>query len=113
MANVQYPGTLKHFEHALIDTAPGASGFWCQSVSMSRANASRLICSRRGGGAGTVSIQYQTAETGATWQDYVGDLEVVDGNRLLIEDHAAGVKWRIGVKQGDYISGDIRVGIDW
>ncbi len=111
MANTEYNGP--HFKHVLIDTAPGASGVWCQSVSMSKVNATRLIASRRGGGLGEVSIQFYTGEAGAAWQDYVGDLDIVDGNRLLIEDHAAGVKWRIGVKQNNYISGNIRVGIDW
>jgi len=99
--------------YASVDTAPGASGYWTNSVSMSKKNASPLFFSRRGTGVGTVTLQYQTPESGAAWQDLDTDIDMDNGVRCVIDDEGHGVKWRAGIKQGNYVSGTIIFGIDW
>ena len=111
MANSVTSGDRHSF--ATIDTAPGASGYWTASVSMSNKNARALFFSRKGGGVGTVTLQFKTAETGAVWQDFTANLSLLNGVRYMIDDSASGVSWRAGVKNGNYSSGDIIVGLDW
>ena len=62
----------------------------------------------------TVSLQYK-CEGDLGWQDYVdyGGNTLSIGNRLLLEDLGNGVKWRAGVKDGNYTSGALRIGFDW
>ena len=98
--------------YATIDTAPGADGYWCNSVSMSKKNATPLFFSRRGTGVGTVTLQYQ-CQGDSSWQDLETDIDLSNGVRCVIDDSARGVKWRAGVKNGDYGSGTITLGLDW
>ena len=62
----------------------------------------------------TVSLQFK-CDGDLGWQDYVSldGSELAMGNRLVMEDFAANVKWRAGVKDGDYTSGSVTVGFDW
>jgi len=62
----------------------------------------------------TVSLQYK-CDGDLGWQDYVSldGSSLAVGNRLLMEDFAANVKWRAGVKDGDFTSGTITLGFDW
>ena len=101
------------YRYALIDTAPGADGYWSDTVSPSKVNASALFFSYRGTGYATVTLQFKTAETGSAWQDYETDCTLEQGRRYMIRDYATGVKWRAGVKVGNLISGSIRIGLDW
>lgn len=111
MANSKLNG--ERYRYASIDTAPGADGYWSDAISMSSVRTDALFASRSGGGVGTIHIQYKLPHTGATWQDYYTTESLVDGMRLRISDHGAGVKWRVGVKNGNYTSDTIIVGLDW
>jgi len=112
MANAKSNG--ERYKYAKIDTAPAAAGYWCDSVSMSKVNAKSLFISVWGGGSATVTIQFKTADpVNGAWTDYSTDETIEDGSRFILEDWAAGVKWRVGVKSGGYSSGTVWVGIDW
>jgi len=111
MANAKLNGP--RYKYASIDTAPGADGYWSDSVSMTKVNANELFLNVSGGGSATVTIQYMLPHTGAIWTDYTTDETLETGARFRLDDHGAGVKWRVGVKQGAYSSDTIVVGFDW
>lgn len=111
MANSKLNGP--RYAYASIDTAPGADGYWSDSVSMSQKNTDVLFFSRSGGGLGTVTIQFKLPHTGSVWQDYYTTESLVDGARLRVADQGAGVKWRAGIKNAAYTSETIIVGFDW
>ena len=100
------------YTYVTIDTAPGAAGYWCESVSMAAKNATPLFFSRRGTGEGTVTIQYK-CQGDSDWQDLTTDIDLVNGVRCVIDDEARGVAWRAGIKSGNYSSGTIVLGLDW
>ncbi len=111
MANGKLNGP--RYKYASIDSAPAAAGYWCDSVSMSAENANELFLNVSGGGAATVTIQYKLPHTGSVWTDYVTAETLETGARFRLDDHGAGVKWHVGVKQGDYTSGTVIAGFDW
>ena len=111
MANSKLNG--ERYRYASIDTAPGADGYWSDAVSMSSVNAGALFFSRSGAGIGTVTIQYKLPHTGSAWTDYDSPISLTDGVRCRLDDMGAGVKWRAGVKNGNYTSDTIIVGFDW
>ena len=115
MANSKSNGD--RYAYATIDTAPGADGYWCDSVSMSSKNTKAMFFSRRGGGTATVTIQFKCPGD-ADWTDLTTDESLADGERLRVDDFASGVKYRAGIKEDSsaddtYTSGTITVGFDW
>lgn len=111
--NTKVGMTGPRFRYAFIDTAPGADGYWSDSISMSKKKIDGLFFSFSGGGVATVTIQYQLPHTGAEWVDYLTTETIASGTRLRVGDEAAGVKWRAGIKQGGHTSGTCVVGFDW
>jgi hypothetical protein len=129
MANSKNSGVYKAY--ATVDTAPSGSGlgFWTDEVCLrdkvkDGLAKDKMFFSIRNQEADsseasdtstmTISLQFQCPDD-LGWQDYV-DLNLAElavGNRLIIEDIGAGVKWRAGVKDGDYTSGSITFGFDW
>ena len=116
MANQKANGS--RYSYASIDTAPGTDGYWCDSVSMSAKKTDALFFSQREDGVGVVTLQFKTPEAGSEWTDYATTLTFEEGARFRIDDMAAGVKWRAGIKEDTsadptYTSGTIIVGLDW
>ena len=129
MANSKSSGQFK--EYATVDTQPSGSelGYWTNEVCLrdkqnDGAAKGKMFFSIRenesdSSGASdtssmTVTLQYK-CDGDAGWQDYV-DLAgsaIAVGNRMLIEDTGAAVRWRAGVKDGDYTSGSLTFGFDW
>ena len=112
MANTQDNDKV-YSRDATINVAPGAGGFWTQKVSPRERKVNRLYASVRETGASalftaTVTLQFQMPGDDE-WSDYE---TYTAETRKIIEDDAH-VKWRIGVKQGDYTEGELTVGIDW
>ena len=129
MANSRSSDTYKEF--ATVDTQPSgtALGYWTNEVCLRdkiKAGSARkkMFFSIReyepdSSGASntssmTVTLQFMRAgDTGwQDWADLSGNTLAV-GNVLVIEDTAAGSRWRAGVKDGDYTSGKITFGFDW
>lgn len=107
MANRKVKGNT--YRGAIIDTAPGTSGYFTDAVSASAHNVGKLYYSVVGIFNATVTLQFRLAAD-PTWTDY-GD-PITDTDRQIIEDYS-NTEWRIGVKSGDYTSGTARVRIDY
>jgi hypothetical protein len=110
MANSKSNGD--RYAYATIDTAPGADGYWSDAVSMTNKNTKAIFFSQRGGGSATVTIQFK-CPTDTDWTDLSTTETIEDGVRFRVDDFGAGVKWRAGVKEDAYSSGDVTVGFDW
>jgi len=112
MANAIATGTGDRATYAVIDEAPVAAGYWCQSVSPVSKGTKSLFFSFTGGGVATATIQFQIPGD-TTWTDYDTDETFVSGSFYIIENWSANTKWRVGVKEGDYSSGDCKIGLCW
>jgi hypothetical protein len=106
MANRRTSG--KTFKGAIIDTAPGAAGFWSVGVKASDHKVGALYMNISGIFAGTVYLQFRAAgDPGwTTYETYT------DTDRQIIEDYT-NCEWRVGVASGGYTSGAARVRIDY
>ena len=128
MANSKSSGVYK--EYATVNAAPSGSelGYWTEEVCLrdkvklgvvkdkmyfsireNEADSSGIADT-----VSTVTLQFK-CDGDLGWQDFV-DLAgnaLAIGNRLVIEDMGAAVRWRAGVKDGDYIGGNITFGFDW
>ena len=107
MANRKVSGNT--YKGAVIDTAPGASGYFSDAVNASQHHVGKLYYSVVGIFNATVTLQFKL-KNDPTWTDY-GD-PITDTDRQIIEDYSD-TEWRIGVKSTDYTSGSVRVRIDY
>ena len=126
MANSRDSDEFK--EYATVDTPPTGLGYFTEEVCLrdlrNTTNISRMYFSIReedidSSGASdtssaTVTLQFK-CDGDAGWQDYVpldGSTLAV-GNRVVIEDTGAAVRWRAGVKHGEFTNGNLVFGFDW
>ncbi|KKM71970.1 hypothetical protein LCGC14_1425200 [marine sediment metagenome] len=103
-----------YYEYATVNTNPGASGYFTNEVNIRQKSLQQVFFSVRETGASsafsvTITLQFKCPGDD-DWQDYDTYSEV---NRKLIEGGGAGVRWRMGVEQGDYTSGEVTFGFDW
>lgn len=129
MANSKSSGAYK--EYATVNTAPSGTelGYWTNEVCLrDKLNAGQakghMYFSIRENEADssdasdtsviTVTLQFK-CDGDLGWQDYLplDASEIAVGNRLVIEDTGAAVRWRAGVKDGNYTSGSYTFGFDW
>jgi hypothetical protein len=106
MANRKTSGIT--YKGAIIDTAPGAAGFWSEAVSASTYKVHALILSISGIFAGTVRLQFR-AKDEPGWTTYE---TYTDTARELIEDYT-NCEWRVGISSGGLTSGAARVRIEY
>ena len=129
MANSRSSGAFK--EYATVNTQPSGAdlGYWTNEVclrdkqndgfakekmwfSIREFEADSSAASDTS--TMTVTLQFK-CDGDAGWQDFVpldGSALAV-GNRLLIEDTGAAVRWRAGVKDTEYYVGSVTFGFDW
>jgi len=107
MANRKITGNT--YKGAIIDAAPGASGYWSDAVNASAHHVGKIYYSVVGIFNATITLQFKLVND-PTWTDY-GD-EITDTDRQIIEDYS-NTQWRIGVKSGNFTSGAVRVRIDY
>ncbi len=129
MANERSSGPNK--EYATVDTQPSGSalGYWTNEVCLrdkvnNGTSKGKMWFSIRENEADsseasdtstmTVTLQFK-CDGDSGWQDFVplDGSSIAVGNRLLIEDTGAAVRWRAGVKDGDFTSGKLTFGFDW
>ena len=100
------------YEYASVDTAPGASGYSTNSVTIRSKKGKidgKVWFSIRGTGTMGVTVQFKCSGD-SDWTDY----ETYNNNeRKSLEGGGAGVQWRATVKQADYSSGSKSFGFDW
>ena len=126
MANRRSSGTFK--QYATVDTMPTGLGYFTNEVDLRALRKDnkefRVYFSIREYEADsseasdtsemTVTLQFQ-CEGDLGWQDYkpLDGSALAVGNRVVIEDTGAAVKWRAGVHDYEYTSGSITFGFDW
>jgi hypothetical protein len=106
MANRRTSGNT--YKGAIIDTAPGAGGYYSESVKAADHKVGMIYMSITGIFAGTVSLQFRLVND-PSWTTY--DTYTAK-TREIIEDYSD-TEWRVGVASGGYTSGAVRVRIDY
>jgi len=107
MANRKANGNT--YKGVIIDTAPGASGYYTDSVTASEHRVGKLFLSFGNIGTTTVTLQFKPAEE-TSWRDY-STYTSDDDPRQIIEDYT-NCQYRAGVASGDYGS-PVRISIDY
>jgi len=127
MANSRSSGAFK--EYATVDTAPIGLGYFTNevclrdklNVGLAKGIMYFSIREEEADSSGasdtssmTVTLQFK-CEGDAGWQDYVplDGSSLAVGNRVAIADTGAAVRWRAGVKDGEFTDGSITFGFDW
>jgi len=106
MANRKTSGNT--FKGAIIDTAPGAAGYWSVGVKPTEHRVGKMIMSISGIFAGTVILQFRPiGEPG--WTNYD---TYTERTRQIIEDYT-NCEWRVGMASGGYTSGAARLRIEY
>ena len=112
--------SLNFAEYITVDTAPGSDGYWTNPVSVKGKIPDMikdLFFSVReestGTSVATPTLQFKCS--GDTyWTDYYNDgTDFVIGDRKRIDDNGGNVLWRAGIKNGNFTSGKVRLGLDW
>ena len=106
MANRRLKGNT--YRGAIIDTAPGAAGYFTEAVNARAHQVGKMYLSVCGIFAGTVTLQFRTTAL-SSWTIYD---TYTDVTRDIIEDYSD-TQWRIGVSSGGFTSGAVRVAIDY
>lgn len=101
------------YEKVVIDTAPGADGYWTNVVTPRGRGVDKLFLSVAETGDSsafmiTVTLQYRPPGD-TEWQVYD---TYTSATREIIEDNGSS-KWRAGVDNGDYTSGEGSITLDW
>jgi len=115
MANSRSSG--EYTEYATVNTAPEASGYYTNAVSLRQKNVEKMFFSIRDDAASSgdfnavLTLQFQCLDD-ADWTDY-DTYTNSDIPRKLIEGNAGNVLWRLGIKSGEWGSGAVRFGFDW
>jgi hypothetical protein len=104
--------TKGSYTQIVVDSDPGASGFWSASVPTSNVKADYLFAViDDSGGDGTVTIQRK--QPGGSWVDLSHSETIENGTAFVIDTGSASMSWRIGVKDDNQGSGTIRAGLYW
>ena len=120
--------TANH-EYATVDTRPSSAGYFTNEVDVrllsKNDKVKKIFFSIRETNADisaapsalstvTVVLQYKCSGD-AAWTDFIdlaGSTFAI-GNRVLLDDCAADVRWRAGVRDDEYTSGSVTFGFDW
>lgn len=110
MANATLEG--KYYKKVIVDTAPGASGYFTAEVpeSVVIGGDKRLTFSVTEG-AGDVTLQFK-GDGEDTFVDEEGSPYTAVSVKV-IDAIGHGRKWRAICKQGDYTSDDLTFGFEW
>jgi len=106
MANRKRNGNT--YKGIIIDTAPGANGYYTDPVSAMDHRVGQLILNISGVFAGTVVLQYRN-EAFNQWRTYD---TYTDYTRQIIEDYTK-CEWRAGIASGGLTSGVAYISIDY
>lgn len=107
-------------ELVIIDSAPGADGYWTNPVSMRKRgdlSLEKMFFSVRNKtstpSTAVPTLQFKGSEE-SVWTDYNNDGNAfVVGDNKLIENNAMDISWRAGVKSGNFAGGAVVLGFNW
>jgi hypothetical protein len=104
--------TAGSYRQVIVDTDPGADGYWCDPVNTNQEKANYLFAViDDSGGDATVSIQRKQPD--GAWVDLSTDETIENGSAFVIDTGAAPLSWRIGVKDSAQGTGTVRAGLYW
>jgi hypothetical protein len=111
MANRKTNG--KDYKGIIVDTAPGAGGYWTDPVS-GKGEKGAMYLMISGIFSATAVLQFQDVHgTWTNWADEaLGVTSFTDTTKQVIEDHSDTL-WRAGVPSGGFISGAVRITINY
>ena len=111
MANATSEGN--YYKKAVVDTAPGASGYASTAVpeSVVRGFDTHRLTFSVEEGVGDVTLQFKGAGR-TTWTDESGS-PYTTGDVKTIDAYTHNREWRGICKNGDYTSGNLTFGIEW
>jgi len=96
------------YRGVVIDTAPGANGYYSEAVNAVNKRVGQMVMSLAGIWAGTVKLQYRE-DGNPGWTTYE---DFTDNTRQIIEDYT-NCEWRVGMASGGYTSGTLRARIEY
>lgn len=117
MANTQFSKPRQ--EEIVIDTAPPAAGSFTKPVNVDDKKAPNVYFSIRETGdsstfTATITLQWrQRSAEDDSWEDWQDYDTYTSIQRKLIDDHTPNVQYRAGVKNGNYTSGEVKIGFNW
>ena len=103
MANRRISGTT--YKGAIIDTVPGAGGYYTSSVKPSDHKVEAIFLQLSGIWAGTVTLQFR--DVLGTWTNY-DEYTEADLPHQRVDDFT-NTEWRAGVGNGNLTSGTVRI----
>lgn len=104
--------TVGSYSQIVVDTDPGAAGYWSEPVNTNAKSADYLFfVMEDSGGDATVTIQFK--QPGGSWTDLSHDETIEDGAAFVIDTGSAPLAWRIGVKDNNQGTGTVRAGLYW
>jgi len=106
MANRRLKGNT--YRGAIIDTAPGAAGYWSEAVNAREHQVGKMHLYICGTFSGTVTLQFYRTELNV-WTVYD---TYTEAGAEIIEDYSE-TQWRVGISSGNYTSGTVRVSIGY
>lgn len=106
MANRRIKGNT--YRGAIIDTAPGAAGYWSEAINARAHQVGQMHLYICGTFSGTVTLQFYRPEI-KVWTVYDTYTEATAD---IIEDYSE-TQWRVGVSSGNYTSGTVRTSIGY
>ena len=120
MANSRNDGN--GYRYATVDTAPAqdSGGYFTSEVAPRSESVDRFYFSIREtsldstASVVTVKLQFKCPGDAGWTEKKNGTADWTIGDRVVINDYAAGVVWRAGVvDNSDYTSGSVTFGFDW
>lgn len=111
MANAVLEG--KYYKKVIVDTAPGASGYYTAEVpeSVVRGFDTHRLQFSVTEGVGDVTLQFKGAGE-SNWADEEGSPYTL-GTAKTIDATSHGRVWRAICKETKYTSGDLTFGFEW
>ncbi|MFW6327201.1 MAG: hypothetical protein ACOC2F_02725 [Bacteroidota bacterium] len=104
--------TKGSYRQIIVDTDPGANGYWCEPVQTNKEGADYLFFAMEdSGGDATVTIQFK--QPGGAWTDLSHSETIEDGAAFVFDTGSAPLSWRIGVKDNNQGTGTVRAGLYW
>ena len=111
-ANSQSSGN--YYEYATVDTAPGANGYFTNTVyprtERKDSQFKEIFFSVGGTGSMTVTLQFKRTDVDSDWSDYD---TYTSSTFQKLEESSVNVGWRAVVKNGEYSSGSLTFGFSW
>lgn len=101
--------STKNTEAVVVNAAPPAAGYWSKEVLNKK-----IYFTARGSGTAVPTLQFRDSQEDSVWTDfYNAGTAFAIGDVYEISVDAPTISWRVGVKQANYSSGEVTIGLNW